>query len=29
MDQWKKGATLEAFTAEVFGEAEPGESLRD
>jgi AmmeMemoRadiSam system protein A len=28
MDQWKKGATLEAFTAEVFGEAEPGESLR-
>ncbi len=28
-DSWKKGAKLEAFTAEVFGEAEPGESLRD
>ena len=28
-DQWKHGATLEAFTAEVFGEAEPGDSLRD
>jgi AmmeMemoRadiSam system protein A len=28
-DQWKNGATMEAFTAEVFGEAEPGESLRD
>jgi AmmeMemoRadiSam system protein A len=27
-DQWKKGAKLEAFTAEVFGEATPGESLR-
>ncbi|MGA3127629.1 MAG: AmmeMemoRadiSam system protein A [Candidatus Korobacteraceae bacterium] len=27
-EQWKHGATLEAFTAEVFGEAEPGESLR-
>lgn len=27
-DQWKKGATLEAFTAEVFGEKEPGESLK-
>jgi len=27
-EQWKRGATLEAFTAEVFGEAEPGESLR-
>lgn len=28
-DQWKNGAKLEAFTAEVFGEAEPGASLRD
>jgi AmmeMemoRadiSam system protein A len=28
-DQWKRGAKLEAFTAEVFGEAEPGESLRE
>jgi AmmeMemoRadiSam system protein A len=28
-DSWKRGAKLEAFTAEVFGEAEPGESLRD
>ena len=27
-DQWKHGAKLEAFTAEVFGESEPGESLR-
>lgn len=27
-DQWKRGAKLEAFTAEVFGEAEPGESLQ-
>jgi len=27
-DSWKKGAKLEAFTAEVFGEKEPGESLR-
>jgi AmmeMemoRadiSam system protein A len=27
-DMWKRGAKLEAFTAEVFGEAEPGESLR-
>ena len=26
-DQWKKGAKLEAFTAEVFGESSPGESL--
>jgi AmmeMemoRadiSam system protein A len=25
----KQGAKLEAFTAEVFGEAEPGESLRE
>jgi AMMECR1 domain-containing protein len=25
----KSGAKLEAFTAEVFGESEPGESLRD
>ena len=28
-DQWKKGAKLEAFTAEVFGETQPGESLRN
>ena len=28
MDQWRKGAKIEAFTAEVFGEKEPGESLR-
>lgn len=28
-DQWQKGAKLEAFTAEVFGESAPGESLRD
>jgi AmmeMemoRadiSam system protein A len=28
-DSWKKGAKLEAFTAEVFGEAAPGESLRE
>jgi AmmeMemoRadiSam system protein A len=28
-DSWKRGAKLEAFTAEVFGEAEPGDSLRD
>jgi len=28
-EQWKHGATLEAFTAEVFGESEPGESLKD
>jgi AmmeMemoRadiSam system protein A len=28
LDQWKKGAKIEAFTAEVFGEAEPGESLK-
>jgi AmmeMemoRadiSam system protein A len=27
-DSWRKGAKLEAFTAEVFGEKEPGESLR-
>jgi AmmeMemoRadiSam system protein A len=27
-DMWKRGARLEAFTAEVFGETEPGESLR-
>jgi AmmeMemoRadiSam system protein A len=29
LDMWKQGAKLEAFTAEVFGEAEPGESLRE
>jgi AmmeMemoRadiSam system protein A len=28
MDQWRKRAKLEAFTAEVFGENEPGESLK-
>ncbi len=28
-DAWKRGAMLEAFTAEVFGEESPGESLRD
>lgn len=27
LDAWKHGATIEAFTAEVFGEATPGESL--
>jgi AmmeMemoRadiSam system protein A len=26
-DAWKHGARLEAFTAEVFGESQPGESL--
>ncbi len=26
-DAWKHGARLEAFTAEVFGENQPGESL--
>jgi len=29
LDQWKRGATVEAFTAEVFREREPGESLRE
>ena len=29
MDQWKHGAKLEAFTAEVFAETEPGESLKE
>jgi AmmeMemoRadiSam system protein A len=28
-DQWNHGAKLEAFTAEVFAETEPGESLRE
>ena len=28
-DAWKHGVQLEAFTAEVFGEASPGESLRE
>ena len=28
-DQWQQGAKIEAFTAEVFGESAPGESLRD
>lgn len=28
-DMWRRGAKLEGFTAEVFGEAEPGESLRE
>jgi uncharacterized protein len=27
-DSWRRGAKLEAFTAEVFGEREPGDSLR-
>jgi AmmeMemoRadiSam system protein A len=28
LDAWKRGATIEAFTAEVFGETVPEESLR-
>jgi AmmeMemoRadiSam system protein A len=28
LNAWKRGATIEAFTAEVFGEAVPEESLR-
>lgn len=28
-DQWMRGAKIEAFTAEVFGEREPGESLQE
>ena len=28
MDQWRRSAKLEAFTAEVFGEKEPGESWK-
>jgi AmmeMemoRadiSam system protein A len=28
LDQWRRGAKIEAFTAEVFGEKEPGESLK-
>jgi AmmeMemoRadiSam system protein A len=28
-DLWKRGAGIEAFTAEVFGESSPCESLRD
>lgn len=28
-EQWRHGAKLEAFTAEVFGETEPGQSLRE
>jgi AmmeMemoRadiSam system protein A len=28
MDAWRHGALLQAFTAEVFGENSPGESLR-
>lgn len=28
MDAWRHGARIEAFTAEVFGETEPGESLK-
>ncbi len=28
-DSWRRGAKIEAFTAEVFGEKEPGESSRD
>ena len=27
LDAWKQGAKIEGFTAEVFGEATPGESL--
>jgi AmmeMemoRadiSam system protein A len=29
MDQWQRGAKIEAFTAEVFAEAEPGDSLKE
>jgi AmmeMemoRadiSam system protein A len=29
MEAWRHGAKIEAFTAEVFGEREPGESLRE
>ncbi len=29
LDMWTRGATLEAFTAEVFGEPSPCSSLRD
>jgi AmmeMemoRadiSam system protein A len=29
MDSWRHGAQLEAFTAEVFGESAPCESLRE
>ncbi len=29
MDQWKRGAKLEAFTAEVFAEVKPGDSLKE
>ena len=28
-DAWQRGATVEAFTAEVFSERSPGDSLRD
>lgn len=28
-DSWRRGAGIEAFTAEVFGESSPCESLRD
>ena len=29
LDQWQRGGRIEAFTAEVFREHEPGESLRE
>lgn len=29
IDAWQHGATIEAFTAEVFSESSPGDSLRD
>jgi len=28
-DDWQRGATIQAFTAEVFSESSPGHSLRD
>lgn len=28
-DAWQRGATIEAFTAEVFSESSPGDSLHD
>ena len=28
-DAWRRGATIEAFTAEIFSESSPAESLRD
>ncbi len=29
INAWQRGATIEAFTAEVFSESSPGDSLRD